>query len=141
VLPSIIYEQPLPWTSANKDKDRPGDRTPRSPTTHRFNVRINKFEFAFGKASTQPSTTTVEAPAPPPPANPVKPYQITAVVVALLGMITGPTAWTTARRSRPLVVAGMTCCFFAIAWHYVVAGVVIGVAVAVLLFILGAAAG
>ncbi|MDB5320042.1 MAG: hypothetical protein JWN40_1673 [Phycisphaerales bacterium] len=146
VLPAMVYDQPPFRAAADKEQDSHGDdRTSKPPVAHRFNVKINKFEFAFGKATTQPSTAPGETPLPtqppPPPPNPVKPYQIGAVVVALLGLITGPTAWTTARRSRPLVVSGMTCCCVAITWHYVVAGLVIGVAVAILLFILGAAAG
>jgi hypothetical protein len=143
VLPAIIFDQPLPWSLAAREKDQPLERPAPPPTAHRFNIRINKFEFAFGKSTSQPATAATEVAAPPPPlpprpSNPVKPYQISAVILALAGLITGPLAWTSARRSRPLVVSGVTCCCAAILWHYVVAGLIVGVAVAILLFILSA---
>jgi hypothetical protein len=139
VLPTIIFDQPLPWSLAAREKDQPVER-PEPPTAHRFNIKINKFEFAFGKSTSQPTTAAAEVAAPPRPRppNPVKPYQISAVILALAGLITGPLAWTSARRSRPLVVSGVTCCCAAILWHYVVAGLIVGVAVAILLFILSA---
>jgi len=139
VLPAIIFDQPLPWSAAAREKDQAAER-PQPPATHRFNIKINKFEFAFGKSSTQPTTAAPEVAAPPPPRPPnlIKPYQIAAVIFALAGLITGPMAWTSARRSRPLVVSGVTCCCAAILWHYVVAGLIVGVAVAILLFILSA---
>jgi hypothetical protein len=138
LLPAIIFDQPLPWAAAG-EKDQPVERA-QQPTSHRFNIKINRFEFAFGKNTTQPATAEVSAPppVPPPPRNPIKPYQIAAVIFALAGLITGPMAWSTARRSRPLVVSGVTCCCAAILWHYVVAGLIVGVAVAILLFILSA---
>jgi hypothetical protein len=139
VLPAIIFDQPLPWSLPAREKNQPVER-PEPPTAHRFNIKINKFEFAFGKSTSQPATAAAEVTAPPPlpPPNPVKPYQISAVIFALAGLITGPVAWTSARRSRPLVVSGVTCCCAAILWHYVVAGLIVGVAVAILLFILSA---
>lgn len=55
--------------------------------------------------------------------------------LAVIGLVFGPIAWTK-ERHRVVSGAGMALCTVALLWQYIVAGVVIGVALAILLFIL-----
>lgn len=62
-------------------------------------------------------------------------FMLSAVSCSLIGLILGPISWV---REKQPVLAGSAigCCCLALVWQYVVIGIIVGVAIAVLLMIL-----
>jgi hypothetical protein len=138
VIPGIFHDQPLPWvgkkeTPAAAEKPKlalQGDA--------RITLKIKEVEVKLpikGKAEKRP-------PAPQPeetdraaaPANPVKWFTISAIAVALLGLVLGPLAWV--REKQPILSgSAMALCCAALVWQYVLLGIMIGTGIAVILIL------
>jgi len=137
IIPAIVYDQPAPWQKR--------EVAPPPPTAQRsgeLRVKFKGIELSWGrKSATQPNIANEAAPAvppppPQPPKDPVKIYKVSAVILALAGLIVGTMAWRNSA-GRQFVVSGVVLCCAAILWHYIVAGVVAAVGVALLLVIFG----
>lgn len=133
IIPAIVYDEPAPW----EKKEREARRQRRADGE--LKIKVKGIEFTWGRRSTTQAgeaSPAVEAPTPPPPADPIKPYKLSAVILALTGLIVAPMSWRS-RNGRPLAVTGVVLCCAAIFWHYIAVGVAAGVAVGILLLILG----
>jgi hypothetical protein len=133
IIPAIVYDEPAPWEKEKREerRQRRGDGE--------LKIKVKGIELTWGRRpATQPvaAAPAVEAPPPPPPADPIKPYRLSAVILALTGLIVAPLSWRN-RGGRPLAVTGVVLCCAAVFWHYIAVGVAAGVAVGILLLILG----
>jgi hypothetical protein len=129
IIPAIVYDEPAPWQKEEREARRA------SRADGELRVKFKGVELTWGRrAASQPDT--IESPPPPPPRDPIKPYKLSAVILALTGLIVAPMSWQT-RAGRPFAVTGVVLCCAAILWHYVLAGVAAGVGIAILLLIFG----
>src|SRR6478672_5225309 len=94
IIPAIVYDEPAPW---RRREVAPPPRAAKGDGE--LKVKFKGIELTWGrKSATRPATTdeAVPAVAPPPPQvpnDPVKIYKVSAVILALAGLIVGTMAW------------------------------------------------
>ncbi len=132
VMLHLNVDEPQPQRTAAAESDPPAEQADGGVRLRwkKINLRIS-------------SKVVVEPPpkvAPPPEdrpdvGKPLRQIRMAIASVALLGLTLGPVAFW--RESiYPLSGSGMVFCFLALTWQYILAGLVVGVAIAVLLLIL-----
>ncbi|HEX8913016.1 MAG TPA: hypothetical protein VF796_11700 [Humisphaera sp.] len=143
-LPSAVY---------GKDATRPEAAPPAGTGggikgTGEVTVSSKRFSFSFGRkrdadrpattpAATAPATPAAET-APPPkatPADTIRDCRVAGMACAIAGLGVTPFGWMR-RRQRTLAGTAALLCCAALAWQYVLVGVAVGVAVAILFVIL-----
>lgn len=131
-IPAVVFDEPVP-----RPRQAPEPAKPDPPVDDSGGITLSTKRFSIHLGRKQdPATRPVAAVVPaPPPRSPTKPYRVAAVAVALVGLVTATLA---AVRERHWGMAGAAAvfCVGAVMWQYLVLGVVIGAAVAVLLLFL-----
>jgi hypothetical protein len=125
LLPPVIYDEPFrwPWEPEEK-KAAPEDQGG-------VTIKTKRLRFTFGaNKPTQPAAIE-------PPISPLKPFRIAMIIVCAIGLGLAPLAWIR-ERHRPLAGAGAALCCAALFWQYLLIGIVVGVAIAVILLLLSA---
>lgn len=146
-IPGVAFDEPSPWLSRRAD-DRNGEghasRGDGGASTQPGGVSVStrRFRFTLGRKPAAATTTQPTAP-PSPAASPApnslrsKPYTIAAIVVSLAGLVC--VALAAAReRGRALPSFAAAFCVAAITWQYVMAGILIGMVIAVVILVLSA---
>ena len=130
VIPPAVADEraPLPRSAAEDRRPKAGN----SETT----VSVGKFSFSWRKKHDAVESPAPAAPAKPPSTDWRRICTVAGLSTALLGILVSPLAFTRQRRSRPLAVSGAALCCAALAWQYIMVGIAIGVAVAVLLLVI-----
>jgi hypothetical protein len=132
VMFHLAFEQPKPQAKA----------PPPKPERIEGGIRLEwkGFKVRFGGKTAEPSEQPKAEPELAPPADALKrrqAYRMITAAIALIGLAAGPLAcWR--ESAYALSGPGMAFCFLALTWQYIIAGIVIGVAVLVVLFILSA---
>jgi hypothetical protein len=117
LLPAVIYDERPKWPwSEEKPKAAEG-----------VTFKTKRFQITLGGDK--------ELPAAEPP-SPTRPYLIALIIVAVVGIGFAPFAWT-CERHRPIAASGAAMCCIALTWQYIIVGVVVGVALALFLYVLG----
>jgi hypothetical protein len=149
VIPGIALDRPV---SVADDTLEPAPRTaPQNERESEGAVRLEfkKFSVTLGggkndkgdgrdedaRQVAEPESEVAAAPKPNSRNRLLKMFTISAVCCSLIGLILGPISW--AREKQPaLSGSAMGICCLAIVWQYVVMGILIGVAIAVLLIVI-----
>jgi hypothetical protein len=124
-IPPIVFERPLGLAAIDKPADPP-------PAERQggVNFKVGKFEVNVGGK--------VQAPPPViPTPNPVKWFLVSAIALAIPTIVVGAVAWHS-ERHRAIASTGMALGVMAIAWQYIIFGIAIGVALAIILILLSA---
>ena len=167
VIPSVVYDEPTrasPFSGGPGDRggggapasasgDGSGSQAAGKDRDGGLTVQTRRFSFTLfrGKKQDEPQTRPAAppapaeaAPSPPAPAptapaavSPARAFRVSGAGLALLGLTVAPFAWRH-RRNRPLAVAAVGLCCLALTWQYVVVGIAVGAAIAILLIILSA---
>lgn len=153
VIPGIALDRPFP--AAPKPRAEPAPPPPPAEPGGGVTFRVKQFSVTLGgskkkaQADNQPAQQAppvVDQPIPKDRAIPndgdrlLKWFTIAAVSCSLIGLILGPISW--AREKQPaLSGSAMGICCLALVWHYVVMGIAVGVAVAVIVILLSHFAG
>jgi len=121
ILPAVIYDEPFrwPWDTEEEKKANP-----------ELTLKTKRFQFTL--STNKPAQPAAPEPAPP---SPAKPYRIAMIILSALGLGFAPLAWVR-ERHRPLAGTGATLCCVALFWQYLVAGIVVGVAIAMILLMI-----
>lgn len=122
-IPPFVLDRPLGIAPIEKTDPPPAERQ------GGVNFKVGKFEVNVGGK--------VEPPPPiVPPPTPLKWFFVSAIALALPTIVVGAIAWHRESHSA-LAGTGITLAVLAVAWQYIIIGIVIGVAVAILLLLLG----
>jgi hypothetical protein len=144
VIPRIVLDRPLALPAEHHERRAP----PKAEPKEGFTFRFKKWSVTFGGGK---KDGDANAAAPNAPAardeelrterdRLLKWFTISAVSCSLLGLILGPISWV--REKQPAIsgsAIAISC--FAIVWQYIIIGIVVGVAVAVILIVLSHPAG
>jgi hypothetical protein len=137
VIPGIVHDQPLPWVG-KKDPPAASDKKTAPQADARVTLKIKEVEVKLpfkGKSEKRPpAAQTEETDRAAAPGNPVKWFTISAIAVALLGLVFGPLAWIHEKQPA-LSGSAMALCCAALVWQYVLMGIMIGTGVAVILIL------
>ena len=140
VIPGIILDRALPFAPKHRDEPVPPAAEPEGGVT----LRIKKFSISIGggkkdtNKNDQPAQDirrAVEAENQRHRDRLFKWFSISAASCALIGLTFGPIAW--AKEKQPALsgsAIGISC--LALTWQYIVIGLAVGVAIAVLLTVL-----
>lgn len=134
-VPMVIFDEPPKWFGDHRGRDG----TPPNPATTRpggVTVSTKRFSFSFRKNKKAEPEPTLTVSAPPATASPSRPFKIGSVFVALIGLAVA--ALGSAReRGKALPAYAAAFCVAAIAFEYVLVALAVGVAITVILLILG----
>ncbi len=126
VVPGIAMGQPLPLLDQIADREE--ERSPRGMT-----VSFGKLSFTVGGDEQVNDGVETDAAR----ARRVRRgFDLSAAGVALCGLVLGPVSWVREKR-RAVSGSAMGICCLALVWQYLIIGLAIGVAAAVLLMVLG----
>ena len=138
VIPGIVHDQPLPWVGKTDTPAAAEKPKPALQADARVTLKIKEVEVKLplkGKGEKRPPAQLPEEPdRAAAPVNPVKWFTISAVAVALLGLVFGPLAWIHEKQPA-LSGSAMALCCAALVWQYVLLGIMIGTGIAVVLIL------
>lgn len=132
VMIHLTFEEPQPQAKA----------PPPKPEKVEGGIRLEwkGFKVRFGGKTVEEKEEPQVKPEPAPTAAALKrrqAYRMFTATIALIGLAAGPLAFWR-ESAYALSGPGMAFCFLALTWQYIMAGIVIGVAVLVVLLILSA---
>lgn len=124
VIPGIAMDQPLPILDDSEER--------KESQAARWTFSFNDVSFSIGGEKTDDEEETEAERA----RRIRRGFDLSAAGLAICGMVLGPVSWAREKR-RALSGSAMGICVLALVWQYVVIGIALGVAVAVLLIVLG----
>ena len=148
VIPGIALDRPLPFASEKPDEPPP----PEPERVGGVTLEFKKWSVTFGGGKKdddkhlaqddQPHENVAAADheLPIDRDDLLKLSTIAAVSCSLIGLILGPISWIREKQPALSGTAVGICCL-ALVWQYIVIGIVVGVAIAVLLIVLSHFAG
>ncbi len=139
VVPMIALDEPVTLDPLYRDPPPP------PAGNDGVTLKYKSFSVTFGgdkddESAANPDAETdrkesAGAPAPTHRERLLKTFRISAVACALIALVLGPIAWV--RETQPALsgtAMGIAC--LALIWQYILIGIIVGVAIAVLLFVL-----
>lgn len=144
VIPGIALDQPLPSASEDAEEQPLPDPGPEGGIT----LKIKKFSVTFGGDRNDDGNDAAREDEPKQEiaaaAGQQRPndrdellrwFTVSAVSCSLIGLILGPIAWA---REEQKAISGSAIgiCCVALVWEYIVIGVAVGAAIAVLIIVL-----
>lgn len=131
VIPPAVIGEPLGFL---KRENEPVEAPKVSET--QTSVSVGKFSFSWRKQhKPEPAVAPDPAQAEPPVIDWVRISTVGGLSTALLGLLVSPIAFTR-RRDRSLALSGAVLCCAALTWQYIMIGLAIGAAIAILLLLL-----